>query len=62
MSYGLASILEGIKNQRKSRTGAAFSGTVLNDINDIIYEPTIEPGWASLCMRAARLVACPIGT
>ena len=45
VQYGLASILAGISNQRKSRSGAAFSGQVLSASNDIIYEPTIEPGW-----------------
>lgn len=46
VSYGLASILSGIQNQRKSRAGAAFGGQVLNTQNNIIFEPTIEPGWA----------------
>jgi type IV pilus assembly protein PilY1 len=46
VSYGIASILAGIANQRKSRVGAAFAGTVLNTNNNIIYEATIEPGWA----------------
>jgi type IV pilus assembly protein PilY1 len=46
VSYGLASILSGIQNQRKSRSGAAFGGQVLSDTNNIIFEPTIEPGWA----------------
>jgi type IV pilus assembly protein PilY1 len=46
VSYGLASILAGIQNQRKSRVGASFSGTVLDATNNIIYEATIEPGWA----------------
>ena len=46
VSYGLASILSGIANQRKSRVGASFAGTVLNGSNHIIYEATIEPGWA----------------
>lgn len=46
VSYGLASILAGIQNQRKSRIGAAFSGQVLDATNNIIYQATIEPGWA----------------
>lgn len=46
VSYGLASILSGIQNQRKSRAGAAFGGQVLNDGNNVIFQPTIEPGWA----------------
>ena len=46
VSYGLASILAGIQNQRKSRAGAAFSGQVLDAANNIIFDPTIEPGWA----------------
>jgi len=46
VSYGLASILAGIQNQRKSRAGAAFSGQVLDASNNIIFIPTIEPGWA----------------
>jgi type IV pilus assembly protein PilY1 len=41
----LGAILAGISNQRKSRSGAAFSGQVLSTANDIIYEPTIEQGW-----------------
>ena len=45
VQYGLGAILAGISNQRKSRSGAAFSGQVLSTSNDIIYEPTIEPGW-----------------
>ncbi len=45
VQYGLGAILAGISNQRKSRSGAAFSGQVLSASNDIIYEPTIEPGW-----------------
>ncbi|MFO1412486.1 MAG: PilC/PilY family type IV pilus protein [Burkholderiales bacterium] len=46
VAYGLASILAGIQNQRKSRSGAAFSGQVLNYSSNVIFEPTIEPGWA----------------
>lgn len=46
VAYGLANILAGIQNQRKSRAGAAFDGQVLNSNNDVIFEPTIEPGWA----------------
>lgn len=46
VSYGLARILAGIQNQRKARIGAAFSGQVLDSTNHIIYEATIEPGWA----------------
>ncbi|HYQ99998.1 MAG TPA: PilC/PilY family type IV pilus protein, partial [Casimicrobiaceae bacterium] len=46
VQYGLGAILAGISNQRKSRAGAAFSGQVLSSTNDIIYEPTIEQGWA----------------
>jgi hypothetical protein len=46
VSYGLASILAGIQNQRKSRVGAAFSGQVLDSTNNTIYETTIERGWA----------------
>ncbi|MCC6193806.1 MAG: hypothetical protein IT518_04990 [Burkholderiales bacterium] len=46
VSMGLARILAGIQNQRKSRAGAAFGGRVLNNLNNIIFEPTIEPGWA----------------
>jgi len=46
VSYGLANILAGIQNQRKSRVGASFGGSVLNSSNNIIYEATIEPGWA----------------
>ncbi len=36
----------GIQNQRKSRVGASFAGQVLDATNNIIYEATIEPGWA----------------
>ena len=46
VAYGLAGILAGIQNQRKSRIGAAFSGQVLDATNNTIYEATIEPGWA----------------
>jgi type IV pilus assembly protein PilY1 len=46
VSYGLASILAGIQNQRKSRAAAAFGGQVLTTTNNIIYQTTIEPGWA----------------
>jgi hypothetical protein len=46
VSYGIASILSGIQNQRKSRAGAAFGGQVLSNTNNIIFEATIEPGWA----------------
>ena len=46
VEYGLAGILAGISNQRKSRVGAAFSGLVLSPANNIIYEATIEQGWA----------------
>ncbi len=46
VAYGLANILAGIQNQRKSRSAAAFSGSVLNATNNIIFEPTIEAGWA----------------
>ena len=43
---GLAGILAGIANQPKTRVGAAFSGQVLSAANNIIYEATIEQGWA----------------
>ena len=46
VAYGLGNILAGIQNQRKSRASAAFSGQVLNASNNVIFEPTIEPGWA----------------
>src|SRR4030095_4521448 len=46
VSYGLASILAGISNQRKARAGAAFNGQVLDVNNNVIFQPTIEPGWA----------------
>ncbi len=46
VSYGLAGILAGIQNQRKSRAGAAFSGQVLDASNNIVFIPTIERGWA----------------
>lgn len=46
VQYGLAAILAGIQNQRKSRAGAAFSGQVLSVTNHTIYEATIEPGWS----------------
>jgi type IV pilus assembly protein PilY1 len=46
VSYGLANILAGIQNQRKSRVGAAFNGQVLDSTNNIIYQATIEPGWS----------------
>jgi Tfp pilus tip-associated adhesin PilY1 len=46
VSYGLASILAGIQNQTKSRLGQAFDGQILNSTNNVIYKPTIEPGWA----------------
>ena len=46
VQYGLGAILAGISNQRKSRAGAAFAGQVLSTTNDIIYEATIEQGWA----------------
>ena len=45
VAYGLANILSGIQNQRKSRVGAAFNGQVLDSTNNIIYQATIEPGW-----------------
>ena len=46
VSYGLSSILVGISNNVKSRIGAAFSGQVLSTANNIIYEATVQPGWA----------------
>ena len=46
VGMGLSNILASISNQRKSRAGAAFSGQVLDATNNIIYETTIEPGWA----------------
>lgn len=47
VSYGLASILAGIQNSRKSRVGAAITGQVIAaGVNDVIYESTIERGWA----------------
>ncbi len=46
VSYGLAKILAGIQNQRTSRAAAAFGGQVLDAANKIIFQPTIEPGWA----------------
>ncbi len=46
VSYGLASILAGIQNQRKARTGGAFNGQVLDATNNVVFLPTIEAGWA----------------
>ncbi|MEO8345347.1 MAG: PilC/PilY family type IV pilus protein [Betaproteobacteria bacterium] len=46
IARGLSSILAGIANQTKSRSSAAFSGSVLNATNDVIFEPIIDPGWA----------------
>jgi type IV pilus assembly protein PilY1 len=46
VSYGLANILAGIQNQRKSRAAAAFGSPVLDSNNDVFFEVTIEPGWA----------------
>ncbi|MFO1325000.1 MAG: PilC/PilY family type IV pilus protein [Burkholderiales bacterium] len=46
VAYGLASILAGIQNQRKSRAAAAFSGQILDATTNVIFIPTIEPGWA----------------
>jgi type IV pilus assembly protein PilY1 len=48
VSYGLASILAGIQNQRKSRAAAAFGSQTVSSTagNNIVYEATIEPGWA----------------
>jgi Tfp pilus tip-associated adhesin PilY1 len=46
VSYGIASILSGIQNQQKSRAAAAFGGQVLSGANNIIFVPTVEPGWA----------------
>ncbi len=46
VSYGIAGILAGIQNQRKSRVGASLAGQVLDATNNTIYESTIEPGWA----------------
>ncbi|MEO8675059.1 MAG: PilC/PilY family type IV pilus protein [Casimicrobiaceae bacterium] len=46
VQLGLGRILGRIANNRKSATGAGFSGQVLSATNDIIYEPTIEPGWS----------------
>ena len=46
VSYGLAKILAGIQNQRTSRAAAALGGQVLDASNKIIFQPTIEPGWA----------------
>ncbi len=46
VQMGLSGILAGIANQPKTRVGAAFSGQVLSATNNIIYEATIEQGWA----------------
>jgi len=46
VAMGLSGILAGIQNSRKSRSAAAFDGAVLNATNNVIYKPTIEPGWA----------------
>jgi Tfp pilus tip-associated adhesin PilY1 len=46
VAQGLGSILGGIQNQQKSRSGAAFDGQILNATNNVIYKPTVEPGWA----------------
>jgi len=51
VSYGIASILAGIANQRKSRAAAAFNGQVLTGASGVIYETTIEPGWAGDVLR-----------
>ncbi|HEX8012778.1 MAG TPA: PilC/PilY family type IV pilus protein [Casimicrobiaceae bacterium] len=47
VAAGLASIIAGIANNRKSRSGAAFAGQALSlAANDRIFEATIEKGWA----------------
>lgn len=46
VATGLSSILNGIQNQRVSWAGAAFTGQVLDATNNIMYQTTIEPGWA----------------
>ncbi len=46
VQLGLGRILGRIANNRKSATGAGFSGQILSATNDIIYEPTVEPGWS----------------
>ncbi len=46
VARGLSTILAGIQNQRKSRAAASFGGQVLDATNNLIYESTIEPGWA----------------
>ena len=45
VAYGLAGILAGIQNQQKARSGAAIGGQVLDANNNVIFLPTIEPGW-----------------
>jgi len=46
VEYGLAGILNGITNNEKARAGVAFNGQVLDQNNNVIFEPKIEPGWA----------------
>jgi Tfp pilus tip-associated adhesin PilY1 len=46
VSYGLSNILAGIQNQRKTRVGATFGGQVLDPTNNVLFQATIEPGWA----------------
>ena len=46
VSYGIANILAGIQNQRKSRVGSVFESQILTAANSSIYEVTVEPGWA----------------
>ena len=57
VSYGISRILAGIQNQRKSRAGAAFNGQVLDNTNNIIFEPTIEKGWAGDLLKVQILPA-----
>jgi type IV pilus assembly protein PilY1 len=45
VAYGLAAILNGITNGVKARTGVAFNGQVLDQNNNVIFEPKIEPYW-----------------
>jgi len=46
VAQGLGSILAGVQNEQKSRSGAAYDGETLNATNNVIYKPTVEPGWA----------------
>ena len=64
VAFGLGSILAGIQNNQKARVGASFLGQALDLTNNVVYQATVQPGWAGdlAQVRIDPTNANPLGT